>query len=172
LRSYTDSKWSWGGEFGVAMYSSDEYNLEYNGRTLEIYEEDCFFTLHGFVRYNLYERKGFKAYGEGRVGATTFFSTTEAVEEDTGFEGEFDFHGTAFNLGIGAGVLINTSTLFRPDREAGNTWINLGFNAHSGSNATYRMLPEGDSTHSLEDGQFTSLTHYFGFKAGVTFGLN
>ena len=171
LRSYSESKWSWGGEFGVAMYSSDEYNLNYNGRELQIFEEDCFFTLHGFIRYNFYQRKGLRAYAEGRIGITTFFSTTEAVEEDTGFEGEFDFHGSAFNLGIGTGVLINTNTLFNPENDAGNLWINLGFNAHAGSNTTYRMLPEGNSAHSFDDGQYTSLTHYFGFKAGVTFGI-
>jgi len=171
LMSYESSKFSWGAEFGVAMYSSDEYTIEYGGRNIDIYEEDCFFTLHGFVRYNLYEKKGVRLYAEGRIGVTTFFSTTDALVEDTGFVGEFDFHGTAFNLGIGAGLLINTSTLFRPDNEPGNVWINLGFNGHSGTNTTYRMLPEGSTTPSFEDGQYESLTYYLGFKAGVAFGI-
>ena len=153
------------------MYSSDEYNINYAGQNLTIYEEDCFFTLHGFVRYNLYETKGLKVYTEGRIGVTTFFSSTEAVIEDTGFEDQFDIHGSAFNLGLGAGLLFNTSTLFKPDNEPGNVWINLGFNGHSGSNTSYRLLPEGSSTHSFEDGQYESLTHYFGFKAGVSFRI-
>ncbi len=171
LRTYKSSKFSWGGEFGTAMYSSDEYTIDYAGQNLTIYEEDCFFTFHGFARYNLYEAKGLKVYGEGRIGITTFFSSTEAIIEDTGFEGEFDIHGSAFNLGLGAGVLFNTSTLFKPDNEPGNVWINLGFNGHSGTKATYRLLPEGSATHSFEDGQYESLTHYLGFKAGVAFGI-
>jgi hypothetical protein len=171
LRTYKSSKLSWGAEFGTAMYSSDEYTMEYAGRDITIYEEDCFFTFHGFARYNLYQRKGLKVYGEGRIGVTTFFSTTDAVIEDTGYEGEFDLHGSAFNLGLGTGILFNTSTLFQPDNEPGNIWINLGFNGHSGTKATYRLLPEGSATHSFEDGQYESLTHYFGFKAGVSFGI-
>jgi hypothetical protein len=105
LRSYQSSRISWEAEFGTAMYSSDEYTIEYAGQNLKIYEEDCFFTLHGFVRYNFYEKKGLKVYTEGRIGVTTFFSSTDAVIEDSGFEGEFDIHGSAFNLGIGAGLL-------------------------------------------------------------------
>lgn len=171
LRSYNDSRFSWGGEFGVAMYSNDSYDIEWRGAPLRIEEEDCFFTLHAFVRYDLVETQSFRLYSEGRVGVTTFFSTTMAEDEYSDFEGEFDFHGTAFNLGAGAGVMVNPKALFSKDKERGNLWIDLAVNAHSGSNARYRMMPEGDGMHTFEDGQFESLTHYIGYRVGFVFGL-
>lgn len=170
-RNYDNSRFSWGGEFGVAMYSSDQYDIEFRGRNIRIAEEDCFFTLHGFVRYDMVDVPSFKVYSEARLGVTTFFSTTDAVEENTEFDGEFDFHGTAFNMGAGAGLMINPKALFSKDHERGNWWIDMGVNAHSGSRANYRMHPEGEGVFTLEDGKHESLTHYFGFKLGVIFGL-
>ena len=171
LKGYEDSRWSWGGEFGVAMYSSDHYDIEFRGRTLEIMEEDCFFTLHGFVRYDMIDIPSFKVYSEARIGLTTFFSTTDAVEENTGFDGAFDFHGSAFNTGAGIGVMVNPGALFSKDKIRGNWWIDLAVNAHSGSSARYRMHPEGDGVFSLDDGQHRSMTHYMGYRLGFVFGL-
>lgn len=171
LNNINNSRFSWGGEFGVAMYSADEYNIDYRGRNIRIQEEDCFFTLHGFLRYDIVERSAFKLYSEARVGVTTFFSTTDAVRENTGFEGEFEFHGTAFNMGAGVGLMVNPKALFSKDNERGELWIDLAVNGHSGSRASYRMLPEGEGTFTLDDGKHESLTHYFGYRVGVVFGL-
>ncbi len=171
LKNYDDSRFSWGGELGVAMYSNDSYNIMHRGNQIRIEEEDCFFTLHGFVRYDIVEKSAFKLYSEARMGVTTFFSTTDAVLENTGFDGEFDFHGTAFNLGAGLGLMVNPGALFSKDRQRGDLWINMGINGHSGSRATYRMHPEGDGVFSLEDGKHESLTHYFGYRLGVVFGI-
>ena len=171
LKTYDDSRWSWGGEFGIAMYSNDSYDIEFQGRTIGIEEEDCFFTLHGFVRYDMVDMNPFKVYSEGRVGVTTFFSTTDATLENTDFEGEFEFHGTAFNVGAGLGVMINPNALFGKDKDRGSWWIDLAVNAHSGSSARYRMLPEGPGTFTLDDGQHRSMTHYLGYRVGVIWGL-
>ncbi len=170
-RSSDNSRFSWGGELGVAMYSSDSYDIMHRGNQIRIDEEDCFFTLHGFVRYDLVEMSAFKLYSEARLGLTTFFSTTDAALENTGFDGEFSFHGTAFNMGAGIGLMVNPGALFSKDRERDNLWINMGINGHSGSRATYRMHPEGDGVFSLEEGTHESLTHYFGYKLGVIFGI-
>ncbi len=171
LKTYDDSRWSWGGEFGVAMYSNDSYDIEYRGRTLRIDEEDCFFTLHGFVRYDMIDVPSFKVYSEARLGITTFFSTTDAIDTNTDYEGEFEFHGTAFNTGAGLGVMVNPTALFSKDKIRGSWWIDLGINIHSGSNTRYRMMPEGQGVHSLDDGEFRSMTHYMGYRLGVVFGL-
>lgn len=165
------SRFSYGGEFGVAMYSADEYDINFRGQNLRIAEEDCFFTLHGFVRYEMVQKRSFSLYSEARVGVTTFFSTTDAVRENTGFDGEFDFHGTAFNMGAGVGIMVNPAALFNKDREANDFWLDFAINGHSGSNASYRMHPEGEGTFSLDDGKHKSLTHYLGYRIGVVFGI-
>lgn len=162
---------TYGGEFGVAMYSSDEYDLDFRGRNIRIAEEDCFFTLHGFVRYDIVQKRSFSLYSEARIGVTTFFSTTEAILENTGFNGEFEFHGTAFNMGAGVGLLINPAALFTKDREPSGVWLDFAINGHSGSKASYRMHPEGEGVFSLDDGKHRSLTHYFGYRLGVIFGI-
>lgn len=167
LNRVKDTRFSWGGEFGVAMYSNDSYDIEFGGRPITIDEEDCFFTLHSFVRYDLVRTQIATIYSEARLGLTTFFSTTDAREEDTGFRGEFDFHGTAFNTGVGAGLLVNTGALFSKERVRNRTYIDMAVNVHSGSRARYRMLPEGQGMHTLDDGNFTSLTHYVGYRLGV-----
>lgn len=165
------SRFTYGGELGVAMYSSDEYDIQFQGRTIGIAEEDCFFTLHGFVRYDMVKKRSFAVYSEARVGVTTFFSTTDAMLENTGFDGEFKFHGTAFNMGAGLGIMVNPAALFDKEREASGVWLDFAINGHSGSNASYRMHPEGQGTFSLDDGKFESLTHYFGYRVGVIFGI-
>ncbi|GAB5525348.1 MAG: hypothetical protein Roseis2KO_32200 [Roseivirga sp.] len=165
------SRFTFGGEFGVAMYSSDQYDITFQGRRITIEEEDCFFTLHGFARYDMVKKRSFSLYSEARVGVTTFFSTTDAMFENTGFDGEFEFHGTAFNMGAGVGIMVNPVALFDKEREASGLWLDFAINGHSGSNTSYRMHPEGQGTFSLEDGKYESLTHYIGYRVGVIFGI-
>lgn len=171
FKKIQDTRFTYGGEFGVAMYSSDEYDINFGGRNIAIEEEDCFFTLHGFLRYNMIQQKGFSLYSEARLGVTTFFSTTDAVRLNTGYEGEFKFHGTAFNMGAGIGILFSPAVIFSKDRQPSNFWLDLAINGHSGSRANYRMLPEGNGVHSIDDGKFNSLTHYFGYRIGFVFGI-
>ncbi len=162
LRSKKESRYSFGGELGVAMYSSNDYVLNHRGQDIEVNEEDCFWTIHGVVRYDLIRTEKFVSYAEARIGFTTFFSSTIPNDSNTDYQGEFKFHGSAFNTGLGGGILYRVGT---------NIWINLGANIHSGSEADYRYMPESNQSALLEDGQFESLTHYMGYRLGVSFDL-
>ena len=162
LRSRESSRYSFGGEIGVAMYSSDDYILNHQGQDIEVNEEDCFWTIHGVVRYDVFRTEKFVTYAEARAGLTTFFSSISPYDRNIGYRGEFKFHGSAFNTGLGGGVLY---------RVGSNIWINAGANLHSGSKADYRYMPESDQSVLLEDGQYKSLTHYMGYRLGVSFSL-
>ncbi len=162
LMSKENSRYSLGGEIGVAMYSTNDYLLDHQGRDIEVNEEDCFWTVHGVVRYDLVRTDNLVVYAEARAGLTTFFSSTVPLESDTGYSGEFEFHGTAFNTGFGSGI---------QRRIGSNIWINVGANLHSGSKVDYRYMPESDQSVSLEDGQYQSLSHYMGYRLGVSFDL-
>jgi len=162
LRTKEESRYSFGGEIGVAMYSSNDYLIEYRGRAIKVNEEDCFWTMHGVVRYDLVRTDKFVSYAEARAGLTTFFSSTTPLEENTGFRGEFEFHGSAFNTGLGGGIMV---------RVGNNIWINGGANLHSGSRVDYRYMPESNEAISLQEGHYKSLTHYMGYRLGVSLQL-
>lgn len=150
---------SYGAEIGVAMYASNDYLVDYNGGTIEVNEEDCFWTIHGLVRYNFFQNDKVISYIEGRMGVTTFFSNTMPLDEGTGYKGEFEVHGTAFNTGIGPGILY----------KVGSVWLNAGVNFHGGTKSTYRYMPESDQTITFDEGKYRSLTHYVGYKLGIQF---
>jgi len=169
LRNNASGRWSVGGELGIAMYSSDTYDLQTDNGTFEIYEEDCFWTAHGVVQYTIYRTDLIRTYAEGRIGATTFFSSRLAENEDAPFEDEFKFHGTAFNSGLGAGVTINFGQLFGKERNILN--LDLGAKLHSGSTSSYREMDNIDRASSLEEGQYRSLTHYMGYHFGLLINL-
>ena len=107
-------------------------------------------------------QKKFVSYAEARAGITTFFSSTTPYDLNNEYKGEFKFHGTAFNTGLGGGILYKVGS---------NIWINAGANLHSGSKVDYRYMPESDQSVSLQDGQYKSLTHYMGYRLGVSFSL-
>ena len=167
LRSLVQTRFAVGGEIGVAMYSSNDYTLNYLGRDVLVNEEDCFWTFHGVVRYDIVRTPRFITYVAAKLGVTTFFSSITAMEENSTYPGTFDFHGTAFNTGLGGGIM------FRPKKptleNAGGFWINLGATFHSGSEADYRYMPEGGAAVPLDAGHYESLTHYMGYRLGFVF---
>ena len=168
LHRIKESKFSVGAELGIAMYAYNEYNYELpSGGNLIIDEEDCFWTLHADVRYYAYEVPAFKAYAQGRLGMTTFFSSVTSEVSSPEFQDTFEFHGTAFNMGIGAGALINFKALFNKDRKVGVANLDLGVSVHSGSSAIYRYMPEGTSTTSLDEGTYQSVTNYIDYRIGL-----
>ena len=171
LRSFENNKFSVGAEIGVAMYSSNTYTIDYKGETLEVSEEDCFWTAHTTVRYDVIRTDNFITYAEVKVGVTTFFSSIDAFDTETDYKGEFSFHGTAFNSGLGGGIMIKPSYIFNQPEKPGRVWLNVGAILNSGSNTDYRYMPKGESgiNTSLADGQYESLTHYVGYKFGVLF---
>jgi len=173
-RNIADTRFFWGGELGVAMYASDEYLYEldsegYPGEFVDVYEEDCFWSVHAIGQYEYLSTVGLKAYVELRLGMTTFFSERSAGE-DPRFEASFAVHGTAFNTGLGTGILVNPRATFS-SKEPGNLWINLGVTAHSGSNTQYRHVESGGGVYSLGDGIYRSLTHYTDYRLGIVYAF-
>ena len=166
LRLSEVSRFSFGGEFGLAMYSSKDYTIDrHGGVELKVKEEDRFWTIHGVVRYDVYRTEKMVTYAEGRIGITTFFSTgSTASPVGRHPENDSKIHGTAFNTGLGGGILYQIFD---------KLWINAGVNLHSGNTANYRYIPksEGTTAPTLEDGDHQSLTHYVGYRLGVSVDL-
>ena len=95
----------YGVEFGVAMYASDEYDYDFNGKTIELSEEDCYLSYAGVVRYQFRQQKLLNPYVEGRVGGISYFSTIMSNDED--FENDTKFYGSSFSFGLGGGLAIH-----------------------------------------------------------------
>lgn len=171
LRGFENNKLSIGGEFGIAMYSSNDYTLSYKGYDILVNEEDCFWTVHAVARYDLIRTPGFRTYVEARIGMTTFFSSIYAYDEDSPYPGQFDFHGTAFNTGLGGGVMLNPKKLFSRSEGPGSLWIDLGASFQSGTTTNYRYMPEGGPAVPLDEGHYESLTHYMGYRLGFVFAF-
>jgi len=170
----TQSRFSFGGELGVAMYAAGDYDYDLAaygrpGESIEVYEDNCFWTVHAFTRYSLFKTNVVEGYAEGRVGITTFFTNQMALEENSYFDSKTRFHGTAFNSGLGSGLSINPKRMF--SESVGSAWIDLGVNLNSGSNSSYRNAPAISQKYSIEEGIFESLTSYVGYRIGVIIDL-
>ncbi|MEL6923584.1 MAG: hypothetical protein AAFO94_06000, partial [Bacteroidota bacterium] len=104
-------------------------------------------------------------YLEMSVAGVSFFSS-QIVDED--YESLFDnqtrFHGTAFTLSGGAGVLLRISECMKLD---------IGLQASRGQKTWYRSVaPESANLRlSLEDGQAESFTHHLNYRMGLVFGF-
>ena len=165
-----DSKFTVGGELGVAMYANNQYDYALpSGGTTRIDEEDCFWNFHVDGRYYFYQVPAMKAYAQGRIGMTTFFSSRIALDPTAEFEDSFEFHGTAFNVGLGGGVLINFGAMFSKDKTQGNVNLDLGASVHSGTKTDYRYMAEGSQSVSLNAGTYQSVTNYIVYRIGVIF---
>ncbi len=164
-----ESKFSIGAELGVAMYANNQYDYETSSGTIRVDEEDCFWTLHADTRYYFYQIPAMKAYAQVRIGMTTFFSSRTPVELTNEFQESFEFHGTAFNVGAGGGVLINFGGLFDKEKQQGNVNLDLGASLHSGSKAGYRYMKEGSQSVTLDDGTYKSVTNYIDYRIGIIF---
>lgn len=167
LHGFKD-KFSIGGELGIAMYANNQYDYETSsGSTIRIDEEDCFWTLHADFRYYFYHSPALKAYGQARMGMTTFFSSRMPLETTSEFKESFEFHGTAFNVGVGGGMLLNFKQIFK--KEPGTINLDLGVALHSGSSTDYRYMPEGSLSDTLDDGVYKSVTNYIDYRIGLLF---
>jgi len=90
-RPIKNSRFYWGAEMGIAMYYMDQYEYElvkegYPGEFVEVAEEDCFWTAHLLARYLFTSTEKVRTYGEVRMGATSFFSSRMATEENNRFQ--------------------------------------------------------------------------------------
>lgn len=165
----SDTRLSFGGELGVAMFFDDEFMYELSeegrpGEFIELYEEDCYLTYAAVTRFSAFKHAMFNPYLEGRLGGTSFFSTRMAVESTPIFDDTTKFHGTSFNAGIGAGLQVNLC----------QTPLSLDFAAiaNSGSHAVYRSIKDTDSgAIRLSDGRVASKTNHLNFRFGLRFRL-
>lgn len=157
-----------GGEIGVSMYSNVTYEVPYQSRMIEVYEEDCFWTFHAFGEYLFIKKEKLELYGEARVGLTNFFSDVTALDDYTDdYQGEFKAHGSAFNTGIGIGIRYSIGKLFKIQNQ--KLWISTSYTVNSGSKSTYRNA--GETRTSFSNGQHRSLTNYSNFKLGLQYGF-
>lgn len=169
FRHVKGSRFSIGGEISMAMYTDFNYKGTIpSGQTISIYEEDCFWTAHGEVRYHFYQSQAIKTYFQARLGATTFFSSLQSNDPNVTYN-KFQTHGTAFNTGVGLGMMINVDRVFGKDHVAGRTYIDLGAGLHSGTSTTYRYVTR-DQNIPLDQGRYRSLTDYLDFRLGLITG--
>ena len=165
-----ESKFSIGAELGVAMYANNRYKYDLpSGGTVFIDEEDCFWTIHADLRYYIYEVHALKAYAQGRLGMTTFFSSRMTTEFTPEYEDTFEFHGTAFNVGLGGGVLINFKGVFGKEKKQGTVNLDMGVSLHTGSATEYRFMAENSQSTTLNNGTFQSVTNYVDYRVGLIF---
>jgi len=164
-----DSRLSVGGELGVAMFFDDEFMYELSeegrpGEFIELYEEDCYLSYAAVTRYSAFKHAFINPYLEGRLGGTSFFSTRMAVESTPHFEDHTRFHGTSFNMGIGAGVQINFCQT--------PLSLDLATIANSGTYAVYRSIQNtNNGAIRLSDGRVASKTNHLNFRLGLRFNL-
>ena len=156
-----------GGEVGVSMYANDDYELQAgaNNTMIEIDEEDCFLNYNLVGRYIPMENKMLQPYLEARIGGQSYFSTRIAEENDEDvFDNKTTFHGTAFNLGLGSGILTKIRS---------NIFIDLGVSYNNGTKTAYRSLETIDSRFDkkLSAGIQKSKTNHFNYRLGILFGF-
>ncbi len=153
----------YGVEFGVAMYASDEYDYDYQGKTIELSEEDCYLSYAGVVRYHFRDQKILNPYVEGRVGGISYFSTL--MSNDIDFEDQNKFYGSTFSYGFGGGVAV---------RLCEKVALDVGLTKAYGLNTNYRSVEKTDLADlkgDLDAGVKSSRTDYLNLKVGVLFGF-
>ena len=174
MHSLSNSRFSFGLEAGFAEYSREEVVTEFQGRDIQVQAVDGFFNVHGFVRYNLVDFGWTTFYGEGKIGATTFYTDYRLghcpVAEEMEYEGEFETHGSAFNLGLGAGVMINPTVFFEYNRDS-DFWIDFSVSTFSGSSSNYQVVKNDEQTKKMTSDNRSSLTNYLDYKIGFIFKL-
>lgn len=174
LRTIPNSRLSIGFEAGFAEYSREDVVTEFQGRDIEIQAVDGFFNVHGIIRYDLLDFGWTRFYGEGKFGATTFYTEYSLghcpVAEEMEYEGELITHGSAFNLGLGAGVMLNPTIFYEYDKE-NDFWIDFSISSFSGSISNYQVVRNDEQSNQMSSESKSSLTNYLDYKIGVIFKL-
>jgi len=152
-----------GGEFGVAMYANDDY-LVANGEDdqfFEVNEEDCYIAYHAVAKYFVTKTGFLNPYLEAKLGGMSYFSTILSEAEE--FNNKTSFHGSALNVGIGGGLVVN---LMR------NISLNSSVIYSVGSKANYRAINKEDRfTKGLDEGLKNAETNYINYKLGILIGF-
>jgi hypothetical protein len=165
-----NGKLSAGADLGVAMYTGEYYDYEYEpGQTVEIFEEDCFYKVHLLLRYKLWNDKLLMPFVEARTGFTTFFSD-RYPQEEVGYEGGHSTHGTAFNTGVGGGLMLNFIRLISRNAPEMMYFI-TSVSFINGNQADYRDMSKVELASSLEEGVYRSKTGMMLFNIGMIFSF-
>lgn len=172
LYGLNNSGFSVGAELGVSMYSNRDYILETPTETINIHEEDCYYTGKAIVRYNFLRESIVSPFITGKIGFSTFFSDMMAEEETDAFENRFESHGTAFNSGVGIGLQVNLGEAFNFGSTRKPVFLDISANRNYGSLSNYRDIKSDEgATKSLENGGFSSKTSHLDFHFGINFTL-
>lgn len=153
----------YGVEVGVSMYAADKYDHDFEGKTIELSEEDCYLSYAAVVRYHFRNQKILNPYVEGRVGGISYFSTLMSNEKD--FEDQNKFYGSSFSYGFGGGVAV---------RLCEQISLDLGLTKAFGLDTNYRSVEKtapADLKGDLDAGIKSSRTDFLNFKIGVLFGF-
>lgn len=172
LRNRSGSKFQYGLEIGVGLYSGKKYfyrtidegfpdNIEY------LYEEDGFLSYQVISRYKIsHSTKKIIPYLEAKIGASTFFSAIRAMQVSEVYEDKFRFHDTAFNAGIGAGSSFNVGRLIAKKNWKRELLLDLSATYMLGSDVTYRNSIKNELVESFESGFRNSNTSALHLKMG------
>ena len=153
----------YGIEFGVSMYAGDDYEYDFQGKTIELNEEYCYLSYAAVVRYHFRDKKILNPYVEGRVGGISYFSTLMSSEND--FEDQNKFYGSTLSYGFGGGVAV---------RLCEQMSLDLGLTKAYGLDTNYRSVTSTDPQDlkgNLDAGIKSSRTDFLNFKVGVLFGF-
>ena len=176
-----NSRFSVGGELGIAMYANETYIQElsdqgFEGALSEVYEENCFVSYSVFGRLNLIDHAFITPYLEGRMGAISFFTDKifdEPYSNDPNayvpdhVEPETQFHGTSFQLGGGWGLQFDLQKFSKYDFPLS---IDFGMNYLLGSSTQYRNVsrePENITTDS--EHYYKSTTNNVTYRIGFAY---
>jgi len=161
-----------GAELGVSMYSNRDYTLETPTETINVHEEDCYYTGKAMLRYYFLRDKAISPFIVGKLGFSTFFSDMTAEEETDAFENRSETHGTAFNSGAGFGLQCNLGKLFNFGSTRKPIFFEASANRNYGSVSNYRDIKGFDgAARNLDNGSFSSRTSHMDFHFGVSFSL-
>ncbi len=153
----------YGVEVGVAMYAADEYDHDFNGKTIKLSEEDCYLSYAAVVRYHFRDQKIWNPYVEGRAGGISYFSTLLSNEND--FEDQNKFYGSTFSYGFGGGIAV---------RLCEQVALDVGLAKAYGLDTNYRSVEKtapADLKGNLDAGIKSSRTDFLNVKIGVLFGF-
>lgn len=172
-----ESRFSVGGDIGVAMYANKTYDYDLAeegspGEITRIDEEDCFLHVNAIGRYQLYETELVATYAQFQTGIYTFFSSRVSKDDHRLYDDDTEFHGTSFVTGLGGGVSLNLTHLFGGEGNLNPVFLDFNSSYNTGTRASYRNMGNEDQTVSgLDSGKYRSMVNNINFKVGVSIQL-
>ena len=170
--TFNESALSTGAMIGKATYNRHQYLMEFEGNDILMEEVNSVIFVNSNARYSLHQNSWSKIYAEGSVGVTKFHSSSHSVECIEGVEEYSGFQGTAFNVGAGAGFMINPVELITPGQFGNHIWLNFSFAKVAGTNTDYRNVDSREIQLSQKNTTENAATHFNLFTLGLVFELD